>query len=66
MKNAKRLVALTVLLFTVIVSAPAIALSVIYADGTVEAATGTSIDLYLIAGQSNASGPSKIEDANAA
>ena len=66
MKNAKRLIALTVLLFTVIVSAPAIALGVIYADGTVEAASSTSIDLYLIAGQSNASGTSKIEDANAA
>lgn len=66
MKSTKKFIALTLLLLTVIISVPAAALTAIYADDTVEAARGTSIDLYLIAGQSNASGTSKIEDANAA
>lgn len=53
--------------FTCNNSSPPLALTAIYADGDeVEAASGTSIDLYLIAGQSNASGTSKIVDTDAA
>ncbi len=67
MKSTKKLVTLLSLLLMVIIAVPTLALTAIYADDDeVEAASGTSIDLYLIGGQSNASGTSKIVDTNAA